>query len=73
MSDDPILAALARLEAGQVRLHRDIDALRTDVMALLRHDVMTLLRKDIAGRLTDLQNIVSDMHDDLAKPKDDAP
>jgi len=43
MSDDPVLAALARLEAGQISLRVDLMA-RMDRLA----DALTLIRDDIA-------------------------
>jgi hypothetical protein len=49
MSKDPIIAALARLEAGQAALRDDLQATRTSLMARIdrvQHSV-DLLRDDI--------------------------
>lgn len=50
MSDDPILAALARLEAGLTRVEAGQVSLRADVM----------------GRIDRLQNVVEAMRDDIS-------
>jgi chromosome segregation ATPase len=58
MSDDPILSALVRLEAGQASLSTDFQTLRTDFQALqtdfqpLRTDSQTL-RTDFQALRTD--------------------
>src|SRR5580658_4617832 len=53
MSDNPILSALTRLEAGQTTLRSDVTALRSDLTAL-RSD-LTALRSDLTARMDGLE------------------
>jgi chromosome segregation ATPase len=82
MSDDPILSALARLEAGQASMQADQASLRTGFQALhtgfqtLRTDFHTLrtdmlaelgqTRGAIMGRMAELQASVTAIRDDIA-------
>jgi methyl-accepting chemotaxis protein len=59
MSDDPILAALARLEAGQV-------ALRHAVGDLATRTELSEVRVAVMQRIDRLQNTVTAIRDDVA-------
>ena len=68
MSDSPVLAALARLEAGQTRLEADITSLKGE-QARLRSDFLAELgktRADIMERVDRLENAVTLIRDDIA-------
>jgi hypothetical protein len=64
MSDDPVLAALARLEAGQATTHGDIAVLRADVasrtdgleagLAAIRREGADF-REQVLNRLTSIR------------------
>ena len=56
MSDDPILAALTRLEAGQTALRADMDTMR---------DGQTRLRVDLMARMDRLENGLTAIRDDI--------
>lgn len=56
MSDDPILAALARLEAGQAKLEAGQGRLETSHIAL---------RVDLMARMDRLQNSLTLIRDDI--------
>ena len=75
MSDSPVLAALARLEAGQTRLEAGYTRLEADVTGLkadqtrLRSDFLAELgktRADIMERVDRLGNAVTLIRDDIA-------
>ena len=82
MSDDPILAALARLEAGQARLEAGQAGLTDRVtsletgqaslraeMAAFRSGVMDELgatRVAVMDRMSGLENKITDIHADIA-------
>ena len=68
MSDSPVLAALARLEAGQTRLEADVTGLKAE-QTRLRSDFLAELgktRADIMERIDRLQNAVTAIQDDIA-------
>nr|WP_294556683.1 hypothetical protein [uncultured Rhodopila sp.] len=75
MSDSPVLAALARLEAGQTRLEAGQTRLEADITSLkgeqarLRSDFLAELgktRADIMERVDRLENAVTLIRDDIA-------
>ncbi len=75
MSDSPVLAALARLEAGQTRLEAGYTRVEADVSGLkaeqtrLRSDFLAELgktRADIMERVDRLENAVTLIRDDIA-------
>jgi chromosome segregation ATPase len=75
VSDSPVLAALARLEAGQTRLEAGYTRLEADVTGLkadqtrLRSDFLAELgktRADIMERVDRLENTVTLIRDDIA-------
>jgi len=57
MSDDPIISALARLEAGQATM--------SDRLARLEQG-QTQLRGDLMERMDRLQDAITDIHADIA-------
>jgi methyl-accepting chemotaxis protein len=61
MSDDPILSALARLEAGQASLRTEFQTLRTDFLGELGQT-----RGAIMEKVADLQASVTAIRDDIA-------
>ncbi len=68
MSDDLVLAALIRLEAGLGSLHADLEASQTSLraeMTSLRAD-MTSLRVDVMARIDRLENKIGEIRDDIA-------
>jgi predicted nuclease with TOPRIM domain len=60
MSDDPIMAALARLESGQATLQADLKSVRIDFLAELGQT-----RADIMGKIEDLQHRLAGLDDHL--------
>jgi hypothetical protein len=68
MSDDPILSALARLEAGQADVTDRLT--RLDVgQRSLRADFFSELgatRGAVTEKLTDMQSTLTDIRDDIA-------
>jgi hypothetical protein len=61
MSDDTILAGLARLEAGLLALEAGQTKLRTDFL-----DELGKTRADIMGKVAELQDAVTAIRDDIA-------
>jgi septation ring formation regulator EzrA len=66
MSDNPILAALARLEAGQTTLRSDLTAIRSDLTAMLSDQTamrsdLTAVRSDQIAMRSDLTAFRSDL------------
>ena len=60
MSDDPILAALARLEAGQGRLEVDMKSMRSDFLHELGNT-----RADVMDRMDRLQHRLDGLDEHL--------
>ena len=63
MSDDPVLAALTRLETGQVSLRADLAGLGAGQGSLGAD--LARLRADVMDRIDRLQNTVEGMRDDI--------
>jgi hypothetical protein len=70
MSDDPIIAALARLEAGQTALRDDLAAMRDDLFAMrgnqasMRDDLIAV-RTALMDRIDRVQHAVDLLRDDI--------